>query len=176
MVTIYALTCLANGKAYIGCTRGKIGKRFREHRCNLDAGKHSEKLLLADWRKYGQQMFRMETLFELEEDASLHVLRGMEKYAMKRFKELGLLYNTNESSFEPVRAATLNGYAKGAVVVGRKWTPEANRKRSLAQKGIPKNHGHKISATKKLLGQKPSPEAARLGGIATCKKRWQAVR
>ena len=69
MVTIYALTCTTNGKAYIGCTAGKIAKRFREHRCMLNLGTHSEPDLLADWRLYGQAMFCMETVMELENDA-----------------------------------------------------------------------------------------------------------
>ena len=147
MVTIYALTCLANGKAYIGCTRGKVAKRFREHRCLLDAGTHSEKLLLKDWQEYGKEMFWMEVVMELEEDSSLPVLRGMEKFTMQRYKAMSLLYNTNESSFEPKRQAIENSLK--STHRHRPQSAEANLKRSLAQIGIPKNHGHKISATKR---------------------------
>ena len=147
MVTIYALTCLANGKAYIGCTRGKIAKRFREHRCLLDAGTHSEKLLLKDWQEHGKEMFWMETVMELEEDSSLHVLRGMEKFTMQRYKAMGLLYNTNESSFEPKREAIEKSLASNHR--HRPQTAEANLKRSLSQIGIPRNYGYKISATKR---------------------------
>ena len=148
MVTIYALTCLANGKAYIGCTRGKIAKRFREHRCKLKSLSHSENLLLHDWLLYGEQAFSMEVVMELEDDVSLHVLRAMEMYTMSRYKADGLLYNNNEACFMPTRAA-IEKSARMQVNFGRKQTPESNLKRSLAQKGIPKNHGHKISATKR---------------------------
>ena len=147
MVTIYALTCLANGKAYIGCTRGKVAKRFREHRCILDAGNHTEPFLQEDWKKFGKEMFWMETVMELEEDSSLHVLRGMEKFAMQRYKAAGLLYNTNEASFEPKRQAIENSMK--SLHRHRPQSAESNLKRSLAQIGIPKNHGHKISATKR---------------------------
>ena len=176
MVTIYALTCVVNGMAYIGCTSSSIGKRFREHRTLLKSGKHSEKDLLLDWQTYGAEQFRMESLIELEEDVSLHIKRAMEKWAMQRYKAAGLMYNKNECCFEPVREATLRGVPMAHLVPGKRWTPEANMKRRMAQLGIPKNHGDKISATKKRLGQKPSPEAARLGGVATCKKRWQPMR
>lgn len=149
MVLIYALTCTVNGKAYIGCTSGKIGKRFREHRCLLNAGKHSELDLQSDWNLYRQDAFRMELVYELEEDASIHAKRAMESFAMRRYKELGLLYNRNEASFQPTSEAIARGQLVVHASPGNRWTAEANLKRSLAQKGIPKNHGHKISATKR---------------------------
>lgn len=148
MVTIYALTCLVNGKAYIGCTAGKPAKRFREHRCLLNLGNHSEPDLQADWAMHGSTMFRMETVMELEADVSVHTKRAMETFTMRRFKAQGLLYNRNEASFMPTREAILKSAMMG-VNRGRIHSTESNLKRSLAQKGIPKNHGHKISATKR---------------------------
>jgi len=148
MVTIYALTCIASGKAYIGCTAGKPAKRFREHRCKLNLGTHSEPDLLADWKLHGQAMFRMETVMELEDDVSLHTKRAMEQFVMQRYKALGMLYNRNEASFMPTREAIMKSASMG-VNRGRVHSAESNLKRSLAQRGIPKNHGHKISATKR---------------------------
>lgn len=148
MVTIYALTCLANGKAYIGCTAGKIAKRFREHRCLLVNRQHNERLLQEDWNLHGPDMFRMETVMELEDDASTHTKRAMETFAMQRYKAAGLLYNRNEASFMPTREAIMKSAAM-SVNRGRIQSEEEKLKRSLAQKGIPKNHGHKISATKR---------------------------
>ena len=146
MVTIYAFVCVANGKAYIGCTRGQIAKRFREHRSLLKAEKHSEKDLLADWNTHGPDMFRMEVVYEMEGEPDLHSMRAMETFAMQRYKALGLLYNRNESSFAP----TPEAIAKSRKFQRRGFTntPESNMKRRFAQLGIPKNHGHKISATK----------------------------
>ena len=149
MVLIYAFTCTENGKAYIGCTAGKFAKRFREHKCNLNAGTHTERLLLADWNLYGSDKFVMEVVYELEDDVSTHTKRGMEKFAMQRYKSAGLLYNTNESCFEPARHANGRKFQKGAPHPVATHSPEANEKRRLAQLGIPKGHGHKISATKR---------------------------
>lgn len=173
MVTIYALTCMENGKAYIGCTAGKIAKRFREHKCNLNMGRHTEPLLMEDWKLYGAEKFSMEVVFELEDDANVHTKRAMEKFAMARYKSLGLLYNLNEASFAPTPEAIAKGQPLSLLVRGKKYSPETIQKRRLAQLGKPKNHGAKISATKKLLGQRPSVETARLGGIAACKKRYE---
>ena len=173
MVTIYALTCLENGKAYIGSTRGPLTKRFREHKSNLNKRKHSEPLLTADWILYGRDAFQMIAFIQLQEDAEIPAIRALEKYAMSQYKERGLLYNMNESAYSPTPEAIMKGYSVAQLNHGNRWTPEANEKRRLSQLGIKKNHGAKISATKKLLGQKPTAEAARLGGIAATKKRWQ---
>ena len=148
MVTIYAFTCLVNGKAYIGCTSGKIAKRFREHKCNLNSWKHSEPLLMEDWKLYGAKNFIMVAVLELEDDANTHTKRSMEMFVMQRYKSSGLLYNLNEASFMPTREAIMKS-ARMNVNKGRKQSPESNMKRRLAQVGIPKNHGNKISATKR---------------------------
>lgn len=145
MVTIYAFVCIANGKAYIGCTRGPIAKRFREHRSLLKTRKHSEKLLQSDWDLHGADYFRMETVYEIDEP-NLHTMRAMETFAMQRYKAQGLLYNQNEASFQP----TPEAIAKSARNPRRgfKQSAESNEKRRLAQLGKPKGHGAKISATK----------------------------
>ena len=171
MITIYALVCLENGKAYIGCTRGKVSKRFREHRCLLNQEQHSEPLLSVDWKLYGQNRFGITSVITLGEEADLDAMRGIEKFVMQQYKNRGLLYNLNETSFEPTRKAIEKAASMG-VNRGRIHSAESNLKRRIAQLGIAKNNGAKISATKKLLGQKPSIEAARLGGIAVCKTRW----
>lgn len=148
MVTIYALTCMFNGKAYIGCTAGNIAKRFREHRCMLNTGLHTEPDLLADWLLHGAQNFIMRSIIILEDDATLHAKRCMEKFVMGQFKTRGLLYNRNESCFEPTRAAQLKGQPLATATVGNKYGSQANAKRRASSLGIPKNHGAKISATK----------------------------
>ncbi len=69
---------------------------------------------------------------------------------MQRFKDAGLLYNENMASFEP----SVKGMAQGRINIanariGNRWSAEANLKRSLSQRGKPKGHGAKISATKR---------------------------
>lgn len=173
MVTIYALTCLVNQKAYIGSTRGPIAKRFREHKSNLNKGKHTEPILSSDWNIHGPYAFQMIVVYQLEESADLPAIRLLEKFAMSQYKERGLLYNTNESAYSPTAEAIAKGQMTLKSRPRKLQTPESNLKRSIAQLGVKKNHGAKISETKKRLGQRPSSDAARLGGIAASKKRWQ---
>ncbi len=171
MVTIYALTCSADGSAYIGCTAAKLSKRMREHRCLLRANRHAEQGLQSAWNAHGEQAFSMIAL-ELLADDSVQSKRDAELRWMRHYEAAGRLYNRNRASFAPTPDAIRKGQPRATAAVGRKWTPEANEKRAAAQRGKPKGHGAKISATKKALGQRPTLEAARKGGIAATRKRY----
>lgn len=153
MAIIYALIHAQSFKHYIGCTKGKLAKRMREHRCLLNAGKHTCKPLQEDWTRYGESAFVAKIYDELPPDASLRDKRGRELYRMNALKDAGLLYNEHIVSFAPTPEATRKGIEASRHVAGNRWTPEANLKRSLAQKGKPKGHGAKISATKRARKQ-----------------------
>jgi hypothetical protein len=84
----------------------------------------------------------MLTLAECADD--LESRRAAELEAMGRHK--GRLYN-EMISFRPSDEAIRRG-VEASRRGNRTQTPEANLKRSLAQKGKPKGHGAKISATK----------------------------
>lgn len=148
MVTIYALTCTLNGKAYVGSTKGKLGKRMREHRCLLEHDQHGTPELQTDWRAHGGHSFAISAVEELP-TADLPARREAELRWMDAFAEKGLLYNERRISMRPAEAARLKGIENSRGVVGNRWTPEANEKRRQAQLGVPKGHGAKISATKR---------------------------
>lgn len=153
MVTIYALTCSANGFAYIGCTKGPVpaslSKRFREHRCLLNKGTHTATKLVADWKAYGPTQFMLVSLESLPDSADKEQKRHAEMKWMRDYESRGRLYNAHMVSFQPTPAAMERGIANAHRQPGNRWTDEANLKRSLAQKGKPKGHGAKISATKR---------------------------
>jgi len=148
MVTIYAFECKVSGRAYIGCTAGKLNKRAREHRCLLNNGKHTSPLLQEEWAKFGRDAFDMRVL-EAGDWSSLEERRSAEQKWMDLYLEQGKLCNAAEMSFAPAKEAIAKGIEASRHVTGNRWTPEANLKRSLAQKGKPKGHGAKISATKR---------------------------
>lgn len=148
MAVIYALTCIVTNKSYVGCTKGKPAKRFREHRCLLNAKQHSCKEMQSDWNSHGNEGFRLDVLQDLGANASLERKRNSELSWMDKLAEAGRLYDQSRISFAPTPEATAKGIEASRHVAGNRWTPEANRMRSEAQKGIPKGHGAKISATK----------------------------
>ncbi len=148
MVTIYALTCSQNGKAYVGSTKAKLGKRMREHRCLLENGQHTVSALLADWRAFGGDRFVISSL-EVLPTKGLSERREAELRWMDHYASTDQLYNEHRISMRPSEEARQKGVANAHLLPGMRWTPEANAKRSAAQKGIPKGHGAKISATKR---------------------------
>lgn len=173
MVVIYAVTCYANGFAYVGCTKYKLAKRLREHRSLLKSKRHTSKRMIEDWHRYGDSAFDIASIEELAEDASLEHKREAELGWMEHYRVLGKLYNehiisfnSTDESLDKAREAMLRSSP------GRRWSAEANLARSMSQKGKPKGHGAKISATKKALGQRPTPEAARKGGIEATRLKW----
>lgn len=127
---------------YIGCTSGKLSKRLREHRSLLKSGKHTCKPFQDDFNKYGGDLF-----IRPIEEVSIENRRERELYWMHH--RIDRVYNEHFISFRPSDEAIRKGVANAHKEPGKRWTPEANEKRRLAQLGIPKGHGAKISATKR---------------------------
>lgn len=168
MVTIYVLRCTHTNQCYVGCTAGKIGKRMREHRSLLNHNKHSERVLQLLWNEYGNEGFRMETITTLAKDVDVIGKRKAEIEAMEYYESKGLLLNGNKASFSPPASAHSPEATRKAMRTrlkngNRHITKESNLKRSLAQKGISHDYGHKISASKKGISPPthPCPECGR---------------
>lgn len=174
MVIIYALRCKVHGTAYIGSTKNKLAKRIREHLGMLRRGEHSEPTLLHDYGLYGPEAFESLILQELPNGCSVSDKRTAELEWMRFYDALDRLYNTRFIAYQGTPESLKKAVSVAHAKPGSRWTAEANLKRSLAQKGKPKGHGAKISATKKALGQRPSLETARKGGIAATKARYKA--
>lgn len=136
MTVVYGLVHVASGRTYVGCTAGKPQKRLREHRCLLNQGKHAERVLQNEWRSYGPEAFVMKVLEVLPGVPSAAKKREAELRWMNKLEEEGLLYNRNMTSFQFVHGATEKGI-------------EASRKAGRWHKGVPKDHGAKISLGKK---------------------------
>ena len=147
MPMIYAIQNKTSGFTYVGRTKGSLAKRMREHRCLLNQGKHLAKKLQDDWNEQGEEGFKIIELERLPNDATVVVKRVRELYWMQVYQSK--LYNAHQVSFAPTKEAILKGVANAQLHPGNRWSEEANRKRSESQKGIPKNHGAKISATKR---------------------------
>ena len=150
MAVIYGLVHTASGKAYVGSTEArKPSKRFREHRCLLNNGKHTSAKIQADWEQFGAEAFHFEVLEDLGHNVSFERKKASEQRWLDVMDARGLLYNAYKVAFGWPAESRALGVEASRHVPGRRWTPEANEKRSLAQRGKPKGHGAKISATKR---------------------------
>jgi group I intron endonuclease len=86
---IYKIENKVNGKAYIGQTRQKIGKRFTQHRYSLNKGNHKNVLLQLAWSKYGGENFT----FEIIKNCDINDLDEIEIREIKRYMSEGKSYN-----------------------------------------------------------------------------------
>ena len=127
MVTVYGLECGATGEVYVGCTKGKIGKRMREHRCLLKAGTHSRKLQDA-WNLHAST-FQMKPLEVLPQEVQVIEKRERELAWMKHYRLEGKLLNEEEISYQPPKGAQRKA-AASRVAKGYRPSAESNEKRS----------------------------------------------
>jgi hypothetical protein len=136
MPTVYAVEFKSSGQAYVGCTRGKIGKRMREHRCLLKSGKHTSKLFQEVHDRLGPGEMIMKPL-ETFDDESVIARRERELSWLRHYAHQGLLLNDSMTSFAPPIGAPALA-AKARVRNGYRQSAESNLKRRLAQLGRPK--------------------------------------
>lgn len=99
MAVVYALIHQPSGYAYIGCTKGDLAKRMREHRCLLNAGTHSATKLQEDWARDGETAFAMKPIETLKANASVVDKRVRELYWMQWYAVKGKLYNLYQVSY-----------------------------------------------------------------------------
>lgn len=142
MAQVYVLKFPHSSFVYVGCTRGGLAKRLREHRCLLRAGKHTCTALQI---VFDQGPGEIDIASALHCADDLHSRRSSELAVMEWFGDRLL---NDKNSFKPTPEAIAKGIEASRTVKGNRWTPEANEKRRLAQLGKPKGHGAKISATK----------------------------
>jgi group I intron endonuclease len=67
---VYKITCLENGKIYIGSTVN-FDKRRKEHWRLLKGNYHTNKYLQRAWNKYGAKQFKIELIEELNDQELL---------------------------------------------------------------------------------------------------------
>lgn len=61
MIAVYRITCLVDGRSYIGGTLD-LTRRWKEHRSGLRGGKHSNHRLQAAWNEHGENAFEFVVL------------------------------------------------------------------------------------------------------------------
>ena len=54
---VYRITCLLDGRTYIGSTKHKFQTRWNRHKSELNSGKHGNQYLQNAWNKYGSNVF-----------------------------------------------------------------------------------------------------------------------
>lgn len=146
-VGIYKITCVPNGKIYIGSSVD-VHHRWEQHRTHFKTGKHNNKYMLRAFEKYGKESF----MWEIIEECSRNVLWEREQYyldALQPFDEKG--YNSARTVKAPM--------------LGRKHTLEDRQRMSEIQKARNHKHSeeHKQYLSELFKGRKRSPESVAQG-------------
>lgn len=176
---IYIIECKESGKRYVG-SAVSIKKRWREHRRQLEAGKHHSAYLLRAWAKRGAESFRFSiavicarTDLLFYEQALIDALKPEYNSAPIAGSMLGFKHSPESRSkmrasrpkgFSPMKGLRHSDTAKQKISAGRKGKgggarpPEWIASLCAAQKGrtVSPEHRAKIAAT--LTGHKQTPE------------------
>lgn len=120
MAIVYAVRNRVTGKVYIGCTKGKLNKRLREHKSMLATRCHSSVEMQQDYDAGGWELFEGVELEELPDDANVVAKRAAELYWMQEFADK--LYNCTQASFAPTPEAHAKGVAAAQLTVSARTT------------------------------------------------------
>lgn len=132
---VYEILNIVNGKPYVGSTTQGFNIRWKDHRNDLKAGRHSNPHLQASYNKYGPEAFEFFVIEYCEPEECLK----KEQFWMDALKVVKKGYNIC-----PVAGNTL----------GRKCSDETKKKISVANFG----NKHTDEARKKMSGKELSEE------------------
>ena len=130
MSVIYRITCVENGKFYIGSTANKT-QRWARHRKELRAKQHKNRNMQASWDKYGEAAFVFEVV---EEVPDVLQLMAAEQRWLDGCVGQPDCFNHNRFADAPWRGKS----GPGTPMWGRKNSQETRAKLSAALAG--ENH------------------------------------
>lgn len=139
--TIYKITCLQNGKSYIGWTINGTVRRYHVHLSQAKRG--SPSILHKAIRKYGKEAFVVEELYATRDIEHAKLMEAHFIQECNTFHEAGHGYNM-----------TLGGDG----VVGYPCSEYSKRRTSERMKGVPKSNEQRAKISAAHLGKVFSEE------------------
>lgn len=146
MYKIYNITCLANGKVYIGQTRKEIEERLQQHKNNAKYKTFNTRFYNAI-NKYGEENFIVEQLDEAEtyEEVIEKEIYWINYYKSNHYKYEGYGYNSTDGG-EGLRGFSHSEKTKEKlkqINLGNKHTEEAKTKVSKSLIGNKRGSGYR---------------------------------
>lgn len=146
---IYRILHKSSGRIYIGSSV-HILKRWDDHRCKLNQGKHENRYLQHAWTKYGQDDFLFEIVELATRDSAHEIERRwmQETCCLDRSKGFNIEHDPDQKVRVPLTQE--HRQAVSDALKGRIFTDEHRTKLSMALKGKPKSH-HAIEAMRRAV-------------------------
>ena len=156
LVGIYKITCLVNGRIYIGATTDSY-KRFEKHKWMLQHNQHSNSDLQNAWNKYGEENFAFNWVTECSKEERFSVETAI-------LKEYGWPDRTKIFNFESggIKNKHISNETKQKISVfnkGKHLSDEHKTKLRLAKlgkKGHSPTQEQKIAASTRMKNKKPN--------------------
>lgn len=153
---IYKITCMANGKIYVGSSEN-LRRRWNEHQYRLKNNTHSNQYLQNAWDKYGQESF----IFEVVELTTLTMTLEREQYWLDELKSYNKQIGFNISKCVEAPMKGRGGYTHSLETrmkisignKGKKLTLKQRAAVSNAQKGKPKSKETRTKMSKAATGR-----------------------
>lgn len=162
---VYAIVCLANGKAYVGSAVNVFG-RWRSHRKGLAAGTAGNHKLRRAWAKYGESNF----VFVLLEKVEKAKLLEREQFFIDAFLSVRNGYNCRPMAVSNL-GAKLNPWSEAAK---RRHSDTMKRVNANIPGPMPLGSKHSAEARIKMRTTKRAKARTRIefGGRSMCLSDW----
>ena len=95
---VYRIRNVKTGMFYIGGSARNIISRWGDHKRRLRNGQHKNTHFLNAWKKYGEDNFSFDIIWECRKEDVFKY----EQVLIKMFWKIGLLYNLNDRAREPI--------------------------------------------------------------------------
>lgn len=174
---IYCITCLTNGKMYIGQTSKTIEERFQSHIHKAEIGKNYA--LYRAIRKYGPENFTIEEVMFVEAPTKEELkqkLDYLERRFIARYDTLRHGYNMTIGGDGSIGLSWSKESRKklGKSLKGRKFTEEHRKKISEAKRG--KKRPPLSDEWKRKIGESCKGHRAPYKGVKLTEERKEKIR
>lgn len=172
---IYAITCVQNGKVYVGQTKERFERRYWHHRWHLENGSHHNTHLQRAWNKYGDNNFTFSVL-EVCDECDLN---DAECRHIAAFVKCGKSFNMSaggagKSCPMPESAKRIVGEKNRQHMLGRKASEATKKKMRQSSRHISPTEEHRQKLREAMSNRVVAQETRQKLSLANAgeKSRW----